>query len=248
MSPQPAISLTAGEPSERPTRSDLPAVEVTGVGYAFKSNRPGRKVLDGIDLILEPGDFVALTGPSGSGKTTLLSLIGALRAIQDGDIRLDGAALGGLGQSQMERMRRNIGFIFQDHNLFESLTATETLRLTMRLFRKRYGRKDFRDRPAALLDELGLAEFADVKPAQLSTGQKQRIAIARALINDPRLILADEPTAALDRDMAAQVIDMLRRRVTEEKTALLMVTHDPRLYRIADRVVKMVDGHIVGEA
>ena len=103
MSQQTAISPTAGEPSERPVRPVPPTVEVTGVGYAFMSNRPGRKVLDGVDLILEPGDFVVLAGPSGAGKTTLLSLIGALRAIQDGDIRLDGTPLKGLGQGEMER-------------------------------------------------------------------------------------------------------------------------------------------------
>ena len=248
MSPRPAISIPAETPAVGLARAGPPAVEVTGVAYAFKSNRPGRKVLDDIDLTLAPGDFVVLTGPSGAGKTTLLSLIGALRAVQEGSIRLDGAELKGLAQGRMERMRRNIGFIFQGHNLFESLTASETLRLAMRLLPERYKGRDYRERPAALLDELGLAEFRDIKPAKLSTGQKQRIAVARALINHPRLILADEPTAALDSEMAAQVIDMLRRRVAEDRTALLMVTHDARLFRVADRVVKMIDGHIVGEA
>ncbi len=247
MSPRPAISMPAEVPALDPARAGPPAVAVTGVAYIFKSNRPGRKVLNEIDLTLERGDFVVLTGPSGSGKTTLLSLIGALRAVQEGSIRLEGDELKGLDQGKMERMRRNIGFIFQGHNLFESLTAAETLRLAMRLLPERYKGRDFRERPAALLDELGMAEFTDTKPAKLSTGQKQRIAVARALINHPRLILADEPTAALDSEMAGQVIDMLRRRVAEEKTALLMVTHDRRLFRVADRVVKMVDGRIVGE-
>lgn len=245
MSLEPAFSMPAAPPPADPAAP--PAVEVSGVAYAFKSNRAGRKVLRDIDLHLAPGDFVVLTGPSGSGKTTLLSLIGALRAVQEGSIRLDGAELKGLGQSKMERMRRTIGFIFQDHNLFESLTAIETLHLTMRLLPERYKRRDFRERPLALLEELGLSEFANTKPAKLSTGQKQRIAIARALINHPRLILADEPTAALDSEMGRQVIAMLRRRAVEGKTAILMVTHDPRLFRTADRVVKMVDGQIVEE-
>ena len=224
-----------------------PAVQISGINYAFGTGKAHKQVLFDNDLDLKAGEFVVLTGPSGSGKTTLLTLVGALRAIQEGEVHVMGTALRRLSLRRMEKMRRQIGFIFQDHNLFEALTACETVRLAMRLRRDRYSRADMKRKPVALLTTLGLEERIDAKPKEMSTGQKQRVAIARALINDPKLILADEPTAALDKERADQVIALLLDRVRQQQTTILMVTHDPRIFDASDRVVHMVDGRIVQE-
>ena len=224
-----------------------PAVQISGINYAFGTGKAHKQVLFDNDLDLKAGEFVVLTGPSGSGKTTLLTLVGALRAIQEGEVHVMGTALRSLSLRRMEKMRRQIGFIFQDHNLFEALTACETVRLAMRLRRDRYSRADMKRKPVALLTTLGLEERIDAKPKEMSTGQKQRVAIARALINDPKLILADEPTAALDKERADQVINLLLDRVRQQQTTILMVTHDPRIFDASDRVVHMVDGRIVQE-
>jgi putative ABC transport system ATP-binding protein len=219
-------------------------IGISGVNYAYGTGKARKQVLFDNELRLAAGEFVVLTGPSGSGKTTLLSLIGALRALQEGSIEVMGRELAGLAPRRMEAIRKDIGFIFQDHNLFEALTAYETLRLTMRLCRERYSRGDFKERPMALIETLDIAEQAHDKPGVMSTGQKQRVAIARALINNPKLILADEPTAALDKNRADHVIALLKERVGNEKATIFMVTHDPRIFELADRVVEMVDGRI----
>ena len=224
-----------------------PAVQISGINYAFGTGKAHKQVLFDNDLDLKAGEFVVLTGPSGSGKTTLLTLVGALRAIQEGEIHVMGTALRSLSLRRMEKLRRQIGFIFQDHNLFEALTACESVRLAMRLRRDRYSRADMKRKPVTLLTTLGLEERIDAKPKEMSTGQKQRVAIARALINDPKLILADEPTAALDKERADQVIALLLDRVRQQQTTILMVTHDPRIFDASDRVVHMVDGRIVQE-
>ncbi len=237
---RPALSAAAAEAEGAAT----PVVGISGVDYAYGTGKARKQVLFDNDLRLAAGEFVVLTGPSGSGKTTLLSLIGALRAIQEGRIEVMGRALAGLSPRRMEAVRRDIGFIFQDHHLFEALTACETLRLTMRLCRERYSRGDFKARPMALIEALDIAEQAHDKPSAMSTGQKQRVAIARALINNPKLILADEPTAALDKDRSDHVVALLKERVADEKATIFMVTHDPRIFEIADRVVEMVDGRI----
>jgi putative ABC transport system ATP-binding protein len=224
-----------------------PAVQISGINYAFGTGKAHKQVLFDNDLDLKAGEFVVLTGPSGSGKTTLLTLVGALRAIQEGEIHVMGTALRSLSLRRMEKLRRQIGFIFQDHNLFEALTACESVRLAMRLRRDRYSRADMKRKPVTLLTTLGLEERIDAKPKEMSTGQKQRVAIARALINDPKLILADEPTAALDKERSDQVIALLLDRARQQQTTILMVTHDPRIFDASDRVVHMVDGRIVQE-
>jgi putative ABC transport system ATP-binding protein len=169
--------------------------------------------------------------------------VGALRTMQEGDIQVLGAKLSGMdGESQLQ-LRRKIGFIFQDHNLFEALTAFETLWLATALDDKKPPREETLKKAEALLSELGLREYLHAKPGKLSTGQKQRVAIARALINDPPLVLADEPTASLDKASSDAVIALIKRRVLAGATAL-MVTHDARIFAAADRVVHMVDGKI----
>jgi len=221
-----------------------PAVTVSELGHSFEPAR-GKQVLKNVCLNVAAGEFIVLMGPSGAGKTTLLTLIGALRRAQSGEIRLHGRPLSGLSNLDLQNVRRDIGFIFQNHNLFEALTSCQTLRLAMRLFPDRYSRAEIAERPGRMLGELDMAACLHSRPAEMSTGQKQRVAVARALINDPRLILADEPTASLDRDAAAMVMALLKRHTRERGTAVVMVTHDPRIFDTADRVVEMVDGCLV---
>ncbi|WPL19187.1 Putative hemin import ATP-binding protein HrtA [Thiorhodovibrio winogradskyi] len=222
-------------------------VKAFGVDYAYGAGRTEKQVLFHCHLSLIRGQFVILTGPSGSGKTTLLTLIGALRSLQSGSIELGGRQLLGMQPREMNFVRRDIGFIFQDHNLFRALTAEQTLRLAMRLFPHRYSRQDLREAPSRILDALGMAEHMKARPDEISTGQKQRVAIARALINRPNTILADEPTASLDRDTAQIVIDLLRERAKKENALVLIVSHDQRLFTTADRVIRMVDGSILAQ-
>jgi putative ABC transport system ATP-binding protein len=226
---------------DRPAR----AVLAEGVDFAYGHGDSRNPALFDVSIAIPPGELVVMTGPSGSGKTTLLTLIGGLRTVQDGRIEILGHDLSALKQRGLVRLRREIGFIFQLHNLFDSLSAAENIRMALEL--GGLTRPEMRRRTADLLDQLGLGARADYKPRALSGGQRQRVAIARAIANRPRLILADEPTAALDKDRTGQVVDMLKNMTLEDGTAILMVTHDPRIIETADRLVHMVDGHIVSD-
>jgi putative ABC transport system ATP-binding protein len=187
-----------------------------------------------------------MTGPSGSGKTTMLTLIGALRSMQQGRIEVLGQDLGSLSSGELVRVRRGIGFIFQMHNLFDSLTAYENVKLALQLDGARSA-ADMRERGVEMLERLGLGHRLDHKPHSLSGGQRQRVAIARALVNRPKLVLADEPTAALDKDATRNVVRLFKDLTEENGTAILMVTHDHRIIELADRLVHMVDGRIVSD-
>ena len=221
------------------------AVRAEGVDFAYGQGDSRNPALFDVSIEVPAGEFVVLTGPSGSGKTTLLTLIGGLRTIQDGRVDILGHDLSRLSHRALVRLRRDIGFIFQMHNLFDSLSAAENIRMALEL--GGLSPREMRERTAELLDQLGLANRADYKPRALSGGQRQRVAIARALANRPRLILADEPTAALDKDMVGRVVHMLKDMTVEDGSAILMVTHDPRIIELADRLVHMVDGRIVSD-
>ncbi|MCS6849926.1 MAG: ATP-binding cassette domain-containing protein, partial [Gemmataceae bacterium] len=180
---------------------------------------------------------------SGSGKTTLLTLIGGLRTVQEGSLQVLGQELFGLSNAELVAVRRRIGFIFQAHNLFASLTAYQNVRMALELYS--YDPRQRDARIVELLTTLGLGHRIHYKPHQLSGGQRQRVAIARALANRPKLILADEPTAALDKDSGRQVVDLLKNLARHEGCTSLIVTHDSRILDVADRIVNMVDGQIV---
>jgi ABC exporter DevA family ATP-binding subunit len=230
-----------------PERSehDGAAVIAKGVSYVYGTDAQRRPVLAGVDFTLRRGEFVVLTGPSGAGKTTLLTLIGALRTLQSGSIDVLGTELVGLSAAGQRAVRRKIGFIFQEHNLFEALTAYQTLRLASELNPDRPSAGELLARSESLLGSLGMANYLHARPRQLSTGQKQRVAVARALINNPPLILADEPTASLDQEASRLVIALIRQRLDREGASALIVTHDARIFGYADRVVKMMDGRIL---
>ncbi len=188
-----------------------------------------------------------MTGPSGSGKTTLLTLIGALRRLQQGRLIVLNRDLSALDEHGAVELRKDIGFIFQSHNLFSSLTALENVRMATAL--RPASVREMNERSARLLEQLGLGDRLNHLPAQLSGGQRQRVAIARALVNRPALVLADEPTAALDAESGQTVLGLLRKLADGmDRTTVLIVTHDQRVIDHADRVVNMMGGRIINNS
>ena len=218
-------------------------VRIRHVNHAYGAGEFRKQVLFDNTLDMLPGEIAIMTGPSGSGKTTLLTLIGALRSVQEGSVQVQGHELRGLGKAALVEVRRNIGFIFQAHNLFESLTALQNVLMALELHH--YTRKERRARAAEMLIQLGVESRMHAKPQAMSGGERQRVAIARALVHRPKLILADEPTAALDKDAGRDVVTLLQQLVQEEQTTVLIVTHDNRIIDVADRMVNLVDGRIV---
>jgi putative ABC transport system ATP-binding protein len=219
-----------------------PVVSIRDLNHFFGEGETRAQVLFDNRLEVMPGEIVIMTGPSGSGKTTLLTLVSGLRTVQDGSVKVLGRELNGLGSDGLIQLRRGIGFIFQAHNLFDSLTAYQNVRMAMELQEGSATETDTRIRD--LLTLLGLGHRIFHKPHQLSGGQRQRVAIARALANRPRLVLADEPTAALDEKSGRDVVTLLQTMAREHGTTSLIVTHDNRILDVADRIVNMVGGRI----
>ncbi|WP_411868709.1 ATP-binding cassette domain-containing protein [Vulcanococcus limneticus] len=224
-----------------------PLITVEHLDHAFEEAGAAKPVLHDINLSVHPGEIVILTGPSGSGKTTLLTMLGGLRAAQSGSLRILGAELLHADPATLTRLRRQVGFIFQAHNLLPYLSALENVRVGLEVHPDwlERGRPAMDARCVALLDEVGLAERASYYPEKLSGGQKQRVAIARALAGQPQLLLADEPTAALDKDSGRMAVELFRRLADTQKAAIVMVTHDNKVLDIADRVVNLDDGRLV---
>ena len=219
------------------------AIDVQGLCHWYGSGSMRRQVLQGVNLQVAAGEVVLLTGPSGCGKTTLLTLVGALRQVQQGSVRVLGQDLHGAARRERQQLRRSIGMIFQGHNLLRCLTAEQNVQMGSDLlpglsYRAR------RDQAREWLRAVGLGDQLNKLPHDLSGGQKQRVAIARALAARPRLLLADEPTAALDSKTGREVVELLQRLAREQGCAVLMVTHDPRILDIADRLVRMEDGQL----
>lgn len=219
-------------------------VEARGMNHWFGTGEARKQALFDIDLALPRGSLTVLMGPSGSGKTTVLTLLGCLRGVQDGSVNLMGHELNGATEAELTALRRQLGFIFQSHNLHESLTARQNVMMGVQV---RPGVNDDLTRRAAAhaLDLVGLSDRIDYLPANLSGGQKQRVAVARALVGNPQMVLADEPTAALDRDSASDVVDLLKRLGAARGTTTLLVTHDNRILDRADRILTLEDGRIV---
>lgn len=218
-------------------------VELANVSYDFGVGSLRRTVLHDISLTIESGEIVILTGPSGSGKTTLLTLIGALRSAQSGSVRVLGRELRGANAFALQATRREIGFIFQHHNLLCSLTILQNVRMGLEL--GSVPRADRTERAVSVLESVGLGSEIGKLPHQLSGGQKQRAAIARALVGEPALVLADEPTASLDKSSGRDVVQLLQTLAREHRVAVVLVTHDTRILDVADRIVTVEDGRLV---
>ncbi|MGB1195208.1 MAG: DevA family ABC transporter ATP-binding protein [Synechococcus sp.] len=226
--------------SRQGSRQEL-SVSISGLSHWYGKGSTRRQVLQGVDLQIAAGEVVLLTGPSGCGKTTLLTLIGALRQVQDGDVRVFGQQLKGAGRGQRQKLRRRIGMIFQGHNLLRCLTAEQNVQMGSDLL-PGFSYRARRDQAREWLRAVGLDAELSKLPHDLSGGQKQRVAIARALAARPKLLLADEPTAALDSATGREVVELLKRLAREQSCSVLMVTHDPRILDVADRLVRMEDG------
>lgn len=217
---------------------------VTGLNHWFGTGEARKQAVFDVNLTVARGSLTVLVGPSGSGKTTVLTLLGCLRDVQDGSVQLLGHELHGATPTLLTKLRRRLGFIFQAHNLHESLTARQNVIMGLEV----HGRLPKGQSEAAashVLGLVGLGDRLDYLPANLSGGQKQRVAVARALVGNPDVIFADEPTAALDRESGANVVAMIKRLGRERGTTTVMVTHDNRILDQADRIITLEDGRIV---
>jgi putative ABC transport system ATP-binding protein len=222
------------------------AISISNLSHYYGTGALKKQILFDIQLDIQFGEIVIMTGPSGSGKTTLLSLIGCLRSMQEGSLYMLGQEIYGATNNQLVEARRNIGYIFQAHNLLEFLTVEENVRMPTELLDLPF--PESRQRSQAILKSVGLDEHLHQYPENLSGGQKQRVAIARALVNRPKLILADEPTAALDSKSGRDVVNLLQQLAKEQGCTILLVTHDNRILDIADRIVHMEDGRLTANS
>jgi putative ABC transport system ATP-binding protein len=232
----------AGTEGHRPTPHEgVPAIALRGVRKTYGSGAVAVQALRGVDLEIWPEEFVVLLGPSGSGKTTLLNLIGGIEPASEGEIEVAGEDVTALGEEGRTRFRREtVGFIFQFFNLIPTLTALENVELVAELSRGA-------DRAGEMLERVGLGDRVDHFPAQLSGGEQQRVAVARALASGPRVLLGDEPTGALDLETGRTVLALLHELSHEMHQTVLLVTHNASIARMADRVLRMRDGGIVAD-
>ncbi|MEO8698739.1 MAG: ABC transporter ATP-binding protein [Kofleriaceae bacterium] len=236
-----ALALSDVAPAPRATPESL--AKLVGIGKTYGSGEHAVEALVGATLEIRAGEVMLIEGPSGSGKTTLISILGLLLTPTAGEVWLEGRNVAGLGERQLPALRaRNFGFVFQGFNLFPALTALENVAMAIQM--KASGIKRPKDEAKRLLELVGLGPRMHHLPADLSGGQKQRVAIARALGGNPPIIVGDEPTAALDTKTALSVMELLRELATVQHRSVVVVTHDPRLERFADRVVRVEDGHI----
>lgn len=213
------------------------------LSHHFGEGQLKKQVLFDIDLKIQTGEIIILTGPSGSGKTTLLTLLGGLRVAQSGSLTILDQEILGASKQQLSQLRCNIGYIFQAHNLLSFLTAKQNVRMALELH-DAFLVQDLDAISANMLNAVGLAERINYYPDALSGGQRQRVAIARALASHPKIVLADEPTAALDKKSGRDVVEIMQRLAREQGCTILMVTHDNRILDIADRIVYMEDGRL----
>lgn len=228
----------------QPKNYIAPIVSIRNLAHSFGTGALQRQVLHDVNLDLYPGEVVILEGPSGGGKTTLLMLIGALRSVQTGSLKVLGQELSGASKRFRTQIRRQVGFIFQEHNLLACLKAWENVSTSLKLHRNILSR-DYHGRSVEVLKAVNLADQVDKYPENLSGGQKQRVAIARALANHPKLVLADEPSSSLDSKSGRDVIEIMQTLARREGCTVLLVTHDNRILDVADRVLHMEDGRLI---
>ncbi|BAY77635.1 ABC transporter-related protein [Nostoc linckia NIES-25] len=224
-----------------------PVIYINNLNHYFGHGQLRKQVLFDINLEINPGEIVIMTGPSGSGKTTLLTLIGGLRSAQSGSLKVLEREMCGASAKELTLARRNNGYIFQAHNLHNSLTALQNVKMGLELH-NHLSLKEMQERSAQMLEHVGLGNRLNYYPDDLSGGQKQRVAIARALVNHPKIVLADEPTAALDSKSGRDVVNLMQTLAKEQGCTILLVTHDNRILDVADRIVKMEDGKLTDNA
>ena len=223
------------------------AIEVRDLTKTYGAGDTAYQALRGVDFIASPGEFVMLSGPSGSGKTTLLSVLGCVLTPTTGKVSLLGEDISHTKERDLPRLRLSyIGFVFQSHNLIEALSTRDNIGMLLKL--RGWSSTDATREATRLLTSVGLADKLDAKPRDLSGGQRQRVAIARALAGSPPIILADEPTAALDAHNGLAVTELLRTLAMEHKHTVVVVTHDSRIFHLADRIVHIEDGLIAEKA
>ncbi len=230
------ISITNKQPIAK-------VVKIQNLNHFFGKGALKKQILFDINLTLKTGEVVILKGPSGSGKTTLLTLMGGLRSPQTGSLKVLESELVGAKKNKLVEIRRNIGYIFQAHNLLHSLTARQNVQMSLELHNL-LSFQEMKAKAIAILEAVGLGERIDYYPRNLSGGQKQRVAIARALVSHPKLVLADEPTAALDSKTGRDVVDLMQQLAREQGCTILIVTHDNRILDVADRIIELDDGKI----
>ncbi len=218
-------------------------IDVRHLNFSFGSGEMERPVLKDVSLSIEKGEIVLMTGPSGSGKTTFLTIVGGLRQASYGSVTvLDRQLIGSTEQVKIQ-VRQQTGYIFQQHNLLKALTALQNVSMTLEMHDAMTERQRL-DKAAEMLIAVGLGDHMNHKPEQLSGGQRQRVSIARALVGHPKIILADEPTASLDKQSGQEAVGILKKLAKESGAAILLVTHDYRIVDIADRVLELEDGVI----
>jgi putative ABC transport system ATP-binding protein len=241
----PMTATMLDKPVDSPASSpSAVAVYCRGVTKSYGTGSARVTALRGIDLTVKTDELMMLVGPSGCGKTTLISCIAGILDHDDGECLVFGKNFKSMPQAQRTKLRgQTIGFVFQAFNLLPTLTATENAAIPLLI--NGLGRREAFERAAAMLDKVGLGDRTKALPNQLSGGQQQRVAIARALVHDPKIIVCDEPTSALDHDTGARVMDLLRDVALGHDRALVIVTHDARIFRFADRIAQMDDGKIV---
>ena len=220
-----------------------PIISVKNLGHYFGKGKLRKQILFDVNAEILPGEIIILTGPSGSGKTTLLTLIGALRSAQQGSLTVLGEELRDATPRLLARIRRQIGYIFQAHNLLEALTVRQNVEMSLYLH-SRWQRASATRHSSNMLTSVGLGEHIHKHPSELSGGQKQRVAIARALVSQPKIVLADEPTASLDKQSGREVVELMRQLALEQKVAVIIVTHDNRILDVADRIIHLEDGRV----
>lgn len=219
-------------------------VKIQNLSYYYGKSHLRHQVLDNINLEIKAGEIVILTGPSGSGKTTLLSLIGGLRSVSEGSLKVLDCELYRANEGKMIQLRRQIGYIFQHHNLLPFMTACQNVQMAVEL-QNNVSANEAKMRSRKILQVVGLGQHIDYYPRSLSGGQKQRVAISRALVNRPQLILADEPTASLDSKTGRQVVQLMQNLARERRCSIFLVTHDRRILDIADRQLQLEDGKLI---
>jgi putative ABC transport system ATP-binding protein len=235
------MSVESGKPHAATRQVGAPAISLRGVRKTYGKGEVAVHALRGVDLEIWPEEFVVLLGPSGSGKTTLLNLIGGIEPASEGQIEVSGSDVTDLDEEGRTRFRREtVGFIFQFFNLIPTLTALENVELVAEL-------GDGAERAPEMLERVGLGDRMDHFPAQISGGEQQRVAVARALAGGPRVLLGDEPTGALDLETGRTVLALLHELSHEMHQTVLLVTHNASIARMADRVLRMRDGQIIGD-